>query len=137
MKLEDVKLGMKVNIPKTKTNSKCLISYEEFVQEFNEKGQGVDYLIVREKEYMGKEKHVLLGFEDERKHLNAHIFSIDDIEPYEETKYLKLWEIARDMIFQIINGGSLKGKGFYLNEKYNWEIVEDSFGDKVLVPTKK
>jgi hypothetical protein len=33
--------------------------------------------------------------------------------------------------------GEYKNKGFYLDEKYNWEIVKDSFDHLVLIPTRK
>jgi hypothetical protein len=39
--------------------------------------------------------------------------------------------------FQVRGIGEYKGKGFYLDNDYNWEIVKDSVGHLVLVPTKK
>lgn len=33
--------------------------------------------------------------------------------------------------------GDYKGKGFYLNDSYDWEIVKDCNGELILVPTKK
>lgn len=37
----------------------------------------------------------------------------------------------------IRNGYEFLNKGFYLDEQCNWEILTDSNGDKVLLPTKK
>jgi hypothetical protein len=39
--------------------------------------------------------------------------------------------------FQVRGTGEYKGKGFYLDNDYNWEIVKDSDDILVLVPTKK
>jgi hypothetical protein len=41
--------------------------------------------------------------------------------------------------FQIRSHGNYEGKGFYLDKKYNWEIIQDAEGgnDLVLIPTKK
>ena len=33
--------------------------------------------------------------------------------------------------------GDYEGKGFYLDQKYNWEIVKDDYYNLVLIPTRK
>jgi len=35
------------------------------------------------------------------------------------------------------NQGNLKDKGWYLNDNYRWEIVEDEYGIPVLVALRK
>jgi len=41
------------------------------------------------------------------------------------------------MSIQVRSGGNLSHKGFYLSDKFNWELVVDNKGQLVLLPTKK
>ena len=41
------------------------------------------------------------------------------------------------LFFQIRGAGIFGGKSFYLNKSYNWDIITDNEGEKVLLPTRK
>ena len=71
-------------------------------------------------------------------------------EEKEESKYLDLsantgWVIGEKwqdceidkFSFAIRNNGKYNCKGFYLSNKFNWEIVTDDLYNMVLLPTKK
>ena len=40
-------------------------------------------------------------------------------------------------IISVRSYGKYKEKGFRISSRYNWEIVKDSMGELVLIPTKK
>jgi hypothetical protein len=56
-----------------------------------------------------------------------------DLTELDDIKY----EINDNTILAVRLAGEYRDKGFYLNDKYNWEIVKDSFDRLVLVPTRK
>lgn len=61
---------------------------------------------------------------------------------FEDDKYYNLSEQKNESFFSnpflcVQMYGSLATKGFYLSPNYNWEIVKDDQGNKILVPTKK
>ena len=41
------------------------------------------------------------------------------------------------LLLEVRLGGEYKSKGYSLNRGFNWEIVTDSMGELVLIPTKK
>ena len=68
----------------------------------------------------------------------------------QESKYFdfspnKLWILGKEWDscylssydIQVRNEAEFMNKGFYLNDVYTWEIVRDSKGGLVLLPTKK
>ena len=56
-----------------------------------------------------------------------------DLTELDDIKY----EINDNTLLAVRENGEYKNRGFFLNEKYNWEIVKDSFNRLVLIPTKK
>lgn len=42
-----------------------------------------------------------------------------------------------DYFFQVRSGGKYNEKGFFLNPKYHWTIVDESGVTRTLVPTRK
>jgi hypothetical protein len=56
-----------------------------------------------------------------------------DLTELDDIKY----EINGNDLLAVRVNGEYRDKGFYLNDKYNWEIVKDSFDRLVLVPTRK
>ncbi len=55
----------------------------------------------------------------------------------EQSKYLDLSKEGVSCFISLRIGGKYENKGFYLNDSYNWEIVEDNYGVLVLIPTRK
>lgn len=55
----------------------------------------------------------------------------------EDDKYLDLTKKNTCDLLFVRTGGKFENKGFFLSVNYNWQIVTDSKGYKVLVPTKK
>jgi hypothetical protein len=47
------------------------------------------------------------------------------------------YEINDNDLLAVRVNGEYKNRGFFLNEKYNWEIGKDNYGVLVLVPTRK
>jgi hypothetical protein len=47
------------------------------------------------------------------------------------------YEINDNDLLAVRLVGEYRDKGFYLNRKYNWEIVKDSLDQLVLIPTRK
>lgn len=61
-------------------------------------------------------------------------------EVFEEDKYLDLGGQYKSSVSSLVcvrGNGEFKNKGWYLNSGYNWEIIKDSEGFRVLVPTKR
>jgi len=55
----------------------------------------------------------------------------------EHDKYLDLTKMYTPDFLWIRGGGEFKDKAFFLDFSYNWQIVKDSYGVLVLIPTKK
>lgn len=63
-------------------------------------------------------------------------------EVFEDDKSVDVGSVVGKSFFNndfltVRRGGEYRYKGFYLTPKYNWEIIKDSKGELVLVPTKK
>ena len=58
-------------------------------------------------------------------------------EVFKGDKYSNLSLSNINNFIQVRIIGEYTGKGFYLSELYNWEIVKDRLGIQVLIPTKK
>jgi hypothetical protein len=56
-----------------------------------------------------------------------------DLTELDDIKY----EINDNTLLAVRVRGEYRDKGFYLNDKYNWEIVKDSLNQLVLIPTQK
>lgn len=55
----------------------------------------------------------------------------------EQTKYLNVSKEGVGNFISVRLCGDYQGKGFYLNDSFNWEIVKDNENQFVLIPTKK
>lgn len=67
-------------------------------------------------------------------------------EAFEDDKYFTIDQNGPGLLpdehplsdhFQVRTGGEWAGKGFYLDDGVDWEVVKDSEDAKVLIPTKK
>jgi hypothetical protein len=56
-----------------------------------------------------------------------------DLTDLDDIKY----EINDNTLLAVRVAGEYRDKGFYLNGKYNWEIVKDNLDQLVLIPTRK
>ena len=55
-----------------------------------------------------------------------------------EFEYGKFNDIdGTSLLFEVRNEEEYTGKAFYLDKDWNWQIKDDSMGEKVLIPTKK